>query len=409
MSAAASSGAPPVAASAGQTSRRGGSDREHRSLPPNLPTAVNTLLAEQPHARTVLAHDLQAGPLHAYLFHGPEGTGKRECARWFAAEILALDATAPERVRRAALAGNHPDLVWVAPTGAHGMRVEDVDGPVVAAVSQTPLAGSRRVFVIERAEAMSADVANRLLKTLEEPPAYAHLILVSDQLGRVLETVVSRCRTVRFDPLPAGSIEARLRAEGVDPERARASARLALGSLARARRLASADGQELLELARKIVDAWLRGDVGAELQSELLARARGAGERAAERVKQKFEALIEGAGRGRRGLERELDELARREIRREQNATISLALLLCELVLRERLFSALPASAGAASEQGGAATAGASFPAAARSLVGVLDRIERARLALRLNPSQELLLEALSIECAADLARELGD
>ena len=87
-----------------------------------------------------------------------------------------------------ALAGTHPDLTWVRPTGAHVMRVDDVDEPVVAAAGRTPFESSRRMFVLERVETMNDEVANRLLKTLEEPPPFVHLILLTESLGQVLET-----------------------------------------------------------------------------------------------------------------------------------------------------------------------------------------------------------------------------
>ena len=92
-----------------------------------------------------------------------------------------------------------------------------------------------------------------------------HLILLTDALGRVLETVVSRCQLVRFDPLPAARIAAALEAEGVEPERADACARLALGNAARARFLASTEG------------AALRADVEA-LVARRCARAASAAE-----------------------------------------------------------------------------------------------------------------------------------
>src|SRR4051812_38325763 len=88
-----------------------------------------------PHARAVLGAALAPGgrPSHAYLLHGPPGTGKRQAAREFAAELLASDAPDPESTRRRALDGVHPDLTWVAPTGAHEMRVDDIADPVVKA------------------------------------------------------------------------------------------------------------------------------------------------------------------------------------------------------------------------------------------------------------------------------------
>src|SRR5436309_15532340 len=136
---------------------------------------------EHPHARMVLGSALAAGePSHAYLFFGPPGTGKRTAARALAAEILAAGEADGDAARRRVLAGTHPDLTWVRPTGAHVMRVSDVEQPVVAAATRTPFESSRRVFVLERADTMNDEVANRLLKTLEEPPPFVHLILLTD-------------------------------------------------------------------------------------------------------------------------------------------------------------------------------------------------------------------------------------
>src|SRR3712207_5183671 len=176
---------------------------------------------DHPHARMVLASALASGePSHAYLFHGPPGTGKRSAARALAAELLAEGASDPDNVRLRVAHGSHPDLTWVVPTGAHVMRVDDVEQPVVGAASRTPFESRKRVFVLERVDTMNDEVANRLLKTLEEPPAFVHLILLTSALGRVLETVVSRCQLVRFDPLPADRLAGELEASGVPSERA---------------------------------------------------------------------------------------------------------------------------------------------------------------------------------------------
>src|SRR3954463_10019288 len=190
---------------------------------------------DHPQARMVLSTGLEAGPSHAYLFHGPAGTGKRTAARSFAAELLAEGSTSADDVRRRVENGSHPDLTWVKPTGAHVMRTDDVAEPVIAAAARTPFEAARRVFVLERVETMNDEVANRLLKTLEEPAPFVHIVLLTDALGRVLETVVSRCQLIRFDPLPPERIAGALEAEGIEPERAQACARLALGSGARAR------------------------------------------------------------------------------------------------------------------------------------------------------------------------------
>ena len=78
-------------------------------------------LDAHPHAKAVLGAALKDAPAHAYLFHGPAGSGKRETARTFAAELLAKGAKDPENAKTRAQHGAHPDLTWVTPSGAHEM------------------------------------------------------------------------------------------------------------------------------------------------------------------------------------------------------------------------------------------------------------------------------------------------
>ena len=140
-------------------------------------------LDHHPHAKAVLGAALEDEPAHAYLLHGPAGSGKREAARAFAGELLARDARDPGNVRTRAQHGSHPDLTWVTPSGAHEMLVGDIEEAVVAAAAMTPFESSRRVFVIERADTLIEQAANKLLKTLEEPASFVHLVLLTDRLG----------------------------------------------------------------------------------------------------------------------------------------------------------------------------------------------------------------------------------
>src|SRR4051812_25901728 len=148
-----------------------------------------------PHARAVLAAAIppEGHPSHAYLFHGPAGAGKREAARAFAAELLAEGASDPVGAKRRTLQGVHPDLTWVTPSGAAEMLVGDIEEPVIGAASRTPFEARRRVFVIEGADTMNDQSANKMLKTLEEPTPFAHLVLLTDKLGNMLPTILSRC------------------------------------------------------------------------------------------------------------------------------------------------------------------------------------------------------------------------
>ena len=104
---------------------------------------------------------------------------------------------------------------------------------MIAAAPYRPFEGERRVFVIEAAEDLAEESQNALLKTLEEPPPFAHLILVTAEPEALLETVRSRCRPVRFARLAPEAVEQRLEPGG-EPDERRAVARLADGDPRRA-------------------------------------------------------------------------------------------------------------------------------------------------------------------------------
>jgi DNA polymerase III subunit delta' len=359
--------------------------------------------ADHPHARMVLGAALSSGePSHAYLFHGPPGTGKSQAARALAAELLADGDPEPEGVRRRVMAGSHPDLTWVRPSGAHVMRVDDVEGPVVAAAGRTPFEATRRVFVLERADTMNDEVANRMLKTLEEPASFVHLILLTDAVGRMLETVVSRCQLVRFDPLSPERIAAALRQEGVPRDRAEACGRLALGNARRARMLASDDGAALRADAEVFVRDALAGDQPGMDTDEpwrpLLDRAEerraAVEEEAARAAERRLE--LEPKGRERRALERQLEDASKRESRRARTEVLDLGLELAALSFRDLACVA----EGAHDAVLGTDRIGELEPAAGgrdpRRLRDAVERCDETRQSFELNVTEELALSALT-------------
>ncbi len=393
-------------------------------------------LDAHPHARAVLAPALPpAGrPSHAYLFHGPSGTGKRAVARAFAGALLADGAPDAPGARARVSRGTHPDLTWVTPSGAAEMLVGDVDEPVVAAAARTPFEATRRVFVLEAAHTLNDQAANRLLKTLEEPPPFAHLLLISDRREDILPTISSRCLHVRFDPLPAAVIAEGLLSqapEGIasgpadsqptpvaetspeesateqtpcdhDPAeqertRAHACARLALADSDQATVLAGEQGQALRTAAEGYVRSALAGASGERGWSPVLDVARAAGVRAGEDTQERLQHMLELApAKERKRLEREGVEVRRRAERRGRAQTLEQALRLVELWLRDLL--CLAEGAGELIhnldrrpelEQDRAAC-----PAGrARAGIGL---VQDTRLRLTLNVSEELALEALA-------------
>ncbi len=368
-------------------------------------------IAAHPHARAVLGSGLGPGgrPAHAYLLHGPAGAGKRTIARGLAAALLgdgqpdeAGVRAVAERVRRDA----HPDLTWVRPSGAAEMLVGDIDEPVVAAATRTPFEARRRVFVIEAAETLNEQAANRLLKTLEEPPAYAHLVLVSDRKEEVMATIVSRCVHVRFDARSAREIARGLLAEGCaqEPE-ASACARLALGDGARARMLAGEQGRALRGAAEGYVRSALGGRTGERRWMDLLEAARGAGESAGELLGERLAGELELApSRERKKLEREAREAGKRIERRARARALDGGLQLVELWLRD-----LMCVAEGAGELVYAVDRLGELEADAQAHGGVAARrgvelVRETRAGMALNVGEELALEALAFRLGAPAA-----
>ena len=351
-----------------------------------------------PHARTVLGAALAASaPSHAYLFHGPAGTGKRTAARAFAAELLAEGAADVGSARARALAGVHPDLTWVAPTGVHEMRVDDVADPVVAAATRTPFESRRRVFVLERADTLNDQAANRLLKTLEEPASFVHLILISDRLGEVLPTIASRCQLVRFDPLPSGVLAARLEEQGVQAGTAAACARLALGDGERALALAVGDGPDLRAEAEAFARAPLRAAAGEGPWGALLRRARAQGATAAATVEETLADELElTAKKDRKRTETDYGDRAKRAQRRAFTGALDLQLELAGLWYRDLVAIAAGAEELVlnADRVGELCADADGRPAGA--LRAAVEAVEDTRRSLELNVTEELACEALA-------------
>ncbi|UGS38536.1 hypothetical protein [Capillimicrobium parvum] len=361
---------------------------------------------DHPHARAVLTPALppDGHASHAYLFHGPAGSGKREVARELAAALLADGAADPAGAAARVRSGAHPDLTWVAPSGAAEMLVSDIDEPVVAAATRTPFEAQRRVFVIERADTMNDQAANRMLKTLEEPPDFAHLVLLTDRPGEVLPTIASRCQLVRFDARPPEALAARLERHGVAPETAAACARLALGDGDTALALALGTGPAMRDAAERFVRAALSAEPAGKPWAALLAQAAAAGEQAAAEVEGRTSGELEyAAQRDRKRVEREGAERGKRAHRRAKTAALDLGLQLTGLWLRDLacIADGVPEVVHNTDRREQLA-ADAEGRAAAKLRAGV-DLVDDTRMRLSLNVTEELAFEALAYRLAAAL------
>lgn len=168
---------------------------------------------------------------HAYLFAGPAGVGKRTTARLFAQGLVCTGEERPcgscAACRRAAH-GNHPDIHWIEPDGS-SVRIEQVR-ELRRNAALRPYEARRKVFVLAGADAMTEQAQNALLKTLEEPPGEAVLILIADAPGRLRETILSRTQMVRFGLLGLREVAGVLQANGMGVAEAERLAAVAGGA-----------------------------------------------------------------------------------------------------------------------------------------------------------------------------------
>lgn len=178
---------------------------------------------------------------HAYLFVGMAGVGKFTTALAFAkAVILESDPQGAVYIQEQV----HPDFMLVEKVDTKTMiGIEQINREMETWLALKPYRASRRVVIIKDAHLLSIPAANALLKTLEEPPGHAVIILVSDETA-LLATIISRCQVVRFFPVDEPSISEFLLTRGVAPDRTAKLARLAQGSIATALQLAEEAGLE---------------------------------------------------------------------------------------------------------------------------------------------------------------------
>jgi len=200
----------------------------------------------------VLRHSLSSGKIaHAYIFDGIEGCGKRKTAMAFVEAVFCNGTEGcghcPTCRKVAAL--QHPDLHMVEPDGAF-IKIDQIRN-LQKELSFRPFEAEKKACIIEAAERMNPSSANAFLKTLEEPPGNALLILLTSNIGAILPTILSRCQRLSFSPIPEAAIESYLCGTGTAQETARIAASLAGGSLKTALKIT---GEETLPMRKHLLE-----------------------------------------------------------------------------------------------------------------------------------------------------------
>ena len=204
---------------------------------------------------------------HAYIFYGEKGSGKKALADLFA-RTLQCEAGSDEPCNQCtsckqSLNRNQPDIIYVQHEKPGIISVDEIRRQVNNSIAIKPYSSERKVYIIDEAEKMNVQSQNALLKTLEEPPAYAVIILLTTNLEAMLQTIRSRCVTLTMKPVPDAEIQRYLMREEQLPDyKAGICAAFARGNVGRARELAvSTEFEELkdetLQLLQQLPDKTL--------------------------------------------------------------------------------------------------------------------------------------------------------
>jgi DNA polymerase-3 subunit delta' len=280
-----------------------------------------------------LAAQVMAGEVvHAWLLLGPPGSGKRAVAFAMAAalncEIEPLRGCGECSSCMRILRSRHPDVHHILPEGPL-IPVDLIRDTVIPEASRSPFEAHYKIFIIEEAERMNEAAQSALLKTLEEPQPGTIFFLISDQEDDLLDTIRSRCRTLRLEPVSEDRIVGLLREAGASEPEARLAARVSEGDIERARALSF----DAATRARRTV--WSRLPERLEtptdaldLAEEIIAEA-SAAVKALEAI-QKVEVVefaeAMGEGRGTATARNALANRHKRELRRLQEEILGEAL-----------------------------------------------------------------------------------
>lgn len=208
---------------------------------------------------------------HSYLFEGEEGLGKKMVAYVFAKTLLCKEGKSEPCNKCVSCikfdGGNHPDFFLIEPEKGLIKKGEIED--LIKSVSIFPFESKRKIFIIDDSHKMNPEGKNALLKTLEEPPSYVNIILISSSSNNLLPTILSRCQSIKFYPVKTSQIKDYLvRLYGKTIDEAKFVAHFTKGSVGKSIELSTSDDFfQMREEILKIIDSLIKGDKTKALSS----------------------------------------------------------------------------------------------------------------------------------------------
>ena len=199
----------------------------------------------QSFAKKYLSNSIKKDKInHAYLFEGIDGVGKTTFTKEFAKILLKKENI-----------DNNPDFIYIKPQGSSIKisQIRDLQSDVIIKPH-----GDYKIYVINNAEKMTIESQNALLKTLEEPPGYVIIILLTNNKNSLLDTIKSRCDIVKFLPIPSIELKEYLKLKGIEEKRASILATFSRGSISKA-----------LELSESSEFMLMREDIQNNIQTIL--------------------------------------------------------------------------------------------------------------------------------------------
>ena len=318
-------------------------------------------------------------PVHAYLFVGPAGTGKRQAARAFSAavqsQLFVGDQAGRDRQLRLALDDKHPDVEIYEPEGSQ-LLVPAVRDSIIPSVFRKPADGPRRIILIDRFHDANPGAAEALLKTVEEPPPNAIIILLAESIPVEHVAIASRCSKIEFPPLSRQDLAGWIAGHGIAPDQADVLIEASAGDLRRLELLVDdpgfAERSALWQSLPTTIDG--TGATAGRLVRELTALIAASSEPLVARHARELEELdareemLGTRGSGRSGV----DARHKRELRRLRTEELRFGLR----ALAGQYSRALAAGGG-------------------REIVDAVTRLRHAHDALVRNPNESLLLHNL--------------